>query len=666
LYIIEIFYIPKSEYLDWMRIQRSAVSTTVVAAVVVVILVVAGAAYFFVLYPSSGTPTSQTSSTTSSTSSVQAPASITVDEIPSAVSVDPSSSFDVPGGELLQNVYQGLVFYNGQSGSSFVGVLAKNWTSSSSGLNYTFNLWPFEAFSDGTPLNASTIWYSVYRTMVLNLGISSYISQVLAVSGGLGFKGEVSPGTLGTIKLPFGAEQALAAGGYTFSSTNQTLAYQQASDDLAAILSHFNAANSTLQTIMAYPNQAVSVSGTDTVKINLDFAYADFLQVISGGLGDAIDPVFVDANGGVKIDTANSYLTTHALGSGPYVLSTPIGGSSVVLNANPTYWASKVPASERSVWLALPAIKTVVIDYQANEAVRVSDIQAGNVQISQVEIPDLHEVNNYQGITIHNWGPTPTIDFLAIDAYQYPYNITNVRLALEYGVNATQIQNDVYAGYSTSYVGPLDPAMAYYNSSIAGYTPNANEAIKLLTQAGFTLTLGNGTVVNNGGTAFPALNLVFTTGSSADQEEATIIQTQLAAIGIKVNLAPEAFATIIEDELNPATSSNYPAFQIAANSVVFVGPSDPSAYLGNCPARCHHGDPAYYNNTQIIQLIFDAIHTSNPTLLQNYYNNMTNIYKQSAQYVWLDDFSAYTVASSSLQGFAWNAALLGTFYATLT
>jgi peptide/nickel transport system substrate-binding protein len=99
--------------------------------------------------------------------------------------------------------------------------------------------------------------------------------------------------------------------------------------------------------------------------------------------------------------------------------------------------------------------------------------------------------------------------------------------------------------------------------------------------------------------------------------------------------------------------------------VVFVGPSDPSAYLGNCPARCHHGDPAYFNNTQVVQLINEAIHTSNPTLLQQYYNNMTNIYKQQAQYVWLDDFTAYTVASSSLHGFAWNAALLGTFYATL-
>ncbi len=640
-----------------MRDRRNGVGRVAIAVAVIVILVVAGAAYYFVAFPSSHS--------TSSSSAVQAPSSITVDEIPAPVSVDPASSYDVPGGEIMQNVYQGLVFYNGESGSSFVGVLAANWTSSSSGLNYTFNLWPFETFSNGTPLNASTIWYSFYRTMILNLGISSYVSQVLAINGGAGFTGNVTSTTKGNIRLPFGAEQALAAAGYTFSS-NQLTADQQAAVDLASILSNFNAANSTIQTVMSYPQQAVSVSGPDQVKINLDFPYADFLQVISGGLGDAVDPAFVDAHGGVQIDKANSYTTSNALGSGPYMLTTALGGSNVVLQANPNYWASKVPGSERSVWLTPPSIKTVVIDYQSSEATRVSDIQSGIAQISQVEIPDLHEVSNYPGITIHNWGPTPTIDFLAIDAYQYPYNITDVRLAIEYGVNATQIQRQVYAGYSQSYVGPLDPAMAYYNSTFPGYTYNPNMAISLLSQAGFKLTLQNGTVVNSGGKTLPSLNLIFTAGSAADQEEATVIQSQLAKIGVTVTLAPEAFTTIVEDELNSPSSPNYPAFQIAANSVVFVGPSDPSAYLGNCPARCHHGDPAYFNNTQVVQLINEAIHTSNPVLLQQYYNNMTNIYKQQAQYVWLDDFTAYTVASSSLQGFAWNAALLGNFYATLT
>ncbi|MDG6911003.1 MAG: ABC transporter substrate-binding protein [Nitrososphaerota archaeon] len=643
--------------MDWLRDRRNGVGRVAIAVAVIVILVVAGAAYYFVAFPSSHS--------TSSSSAVQAPSSITVDEIPAPVSVDPASSYDVPGGEIMQNVYQGLVFYNGESGSSFVGVLAANWTSSSSGLNYTFNLWPFETFSNGTPLNASTIWYSFYRTMILNLGISSYVSQVLAINGGAGFTGNVTSTTKGNIRLPFGAEQALAAAGYTFSS-NQLTADQQAAVDLASILSNFNAANSTIQTVMSYPQQAVSVSGPDQVKINLDFPYADFLQVISGGLGDAVDPAFVDAHGGVQIDKANSYTTSNALGSGPYMLTTALGGSNVVLQANPNYWASKVPGSERSVWLTPPSIKTVVIDYQSSEATRVSDIQSGIAQISQVEIPDLHEVSNYPGITIHNWGPTPTIDFLAIDAYQYPYNITDVRLAIEYGVNATQIQRQVYAGYSRSYVGPLDPAMAYYNSTFPGYTYNPNMAISLLSQAGFKLTLQNGTVVNSGGKTLPSLNLIFTAGSAADQEEATVIQSQLAKIGVTVTLAPEAFTTIVEDELNSPSSPNYPAFQIAANSVVFVGPSDPSAYLGNCPARCHHGDPAYFNNTQVVQLINEAIHTSNPVLLQQYYNNMTNIYKQQAQYVWLDDFTAYTVASSSLQGFAWNAALLGNFYATLT
>ncbi|MDG6993609.1 MAG: ABC transporter substrate-binding protein, partial [Nitrososphaerota archaeon] len=131
-----------------MRQRKSGIARAAVAVIVVAILVVAGAAYFFVVVP----PSHSSATTTTSSASVQAPGSITVDEIPAPVSVDPASSYDVPGGEIMQNVYQGLVFYNGRSGSSFVGVLAQTWTESN-GLNYTFNLYPAETFSNGTPLN---------------------------------------------------------------------------------------------------------------------------------------------------------------------------------------------------------------------------------------------------------------------------------------------------------------------------------------------------------------------------------------------------------------------------------------------------------------------------------------------------------------------------------
>ncbi|TRM89500.1 ABC transporter substrate-binding protein, partial [Sulfolobus sp. A20-N-G8] len=492
-----------------------------IIAIIVIIIVIIGAIVGILLISNHSktnlvtTVSSTTSMTSIPTSSstipiatnVSVPSSITVEEAAAPVSVDPATSYDIAGGEIIQNVYQTLVFYNGTNTSSFIGVLAENWTVLNNGTTYVFHLWPFIKFSDGSPLNATDVWFSIYRTMLIDLGISIYVSQGLAVNNGVGFVGTLPNGKTGTIMLPNGIVQAFENAGYSFSS-NQTIAMEQAAYDLAYILSHFNVSNQTIQKIMSYPHQAVVVLNPYTVEFNLDYPYSAFLAAISTSAGAIVDPVFVDEHGGVQIDSPNTYLSTHALGSGPYVLETPIGGSYVILNASPNYWASQIPKNMVNPMLETPKIKTIIIDYQTNEAVRILDLQQGKAQISQVDVIQLPELIGSSGLstlqsevskgiypvvftsgntTIYVWGPSAQIDFLAIDAYQYPFNITAVRLAIAHAIDPTVIQQQVYKGFAVSYVGPNDPALPYYNSSIQGYTYNPSLAIKLLTQAGFKL-----------------------------------------------------------------------------------------------------------------------------------------------------------------------------------
>ncbi|QXJ30985.1 ABC transporter substrate-binding protein [Saccharolobus shibatae] len=677
----------------------TGLSRTLIAIIVVVIVVI-GIAVGILLanHPSSNnisttttsssilstTTSSSTSSSTSPLTSVSTPSGITVEEAAAPVSVDPASSYDIAGGEIIQNVYQTLVFYNGTNTSSFIGVLAENWTVENNGTTYIFHLWPFITFSNGNPLNATDVWFSIYRTMLINLGISIYTSQALAVNNGLGFVGKLPNGKYGTIMLPNGVLQALEYAGYNFSS-NKTIAMEQAAYDLAYILSHFNVSNATIQKVMSYPHQAVVVIDPYTVEFNLDYPYSAFLAALSTSTGAIVDPVFVDENGGVQIDTSNTYLSTHALGSGPYVLETPIGGSYVVLNASPNYWASKVPTKDLNPMLETPKIKTIIIDYQTNEAVRILDLQQGKAQISQIDVINLQELigssaaqqlqNLINGktfpstytsgnVTIYIWGPSAQIDFLAIDAYQYPFNITAVRLAIAHAINPVQIQQQVYKGFAINYVGPLDPSLPYYNSSIIGYTYNPSLSIQLLEEAGFKLTLPNGTIVNPNGKPFPTITLTYQTGSTALQDEALLIQQQLAQIGITVQLNPESAVTIVESYLNPPNSSAYPAFQLAGNFPPVLSPIDPVIYLLS-QARLHHGNPAFVDNNTINQLIVEAVRTSNPQQLQHIYNQITLLTLAQAQYVWLDDFLAYTVASSSIHGFWYSPGLDGLFYADL-
>ncbi|MEM3265366.1 MAG: hypothetical protein QXH07_05380 [Thermoplasmata archaeon] len=53
-------------------------------------------------------------------------------------SLDPAVTYSTPGWEIMNQIYQGLVAPNGTSYTTYIGVLAKNWTISPNGMNYTF------------------------------------------------------------------------------------------------------------------------------------------------------------------------------------------------------------------------------------------------------------------------------------------------------------------------------------------------------------------------------------------------------------------------------------------------------------------------------------------------------------------------------------------------
>jgi len=99
-----------------VRSSRSALSRTVTVLIVIAILVVAAGAVYFVSTGMSKT-TQQTSARTS----------LTVEEEDQPDSLDPAVTYVTPGWEVVDQVYQGLITYNGSSITQYEGVLAKSW-----------------------------------------------------------------------------------------------------------------------------------------------------------------------------------------------------------------------------------------------------------------------------------------------------------------------------------------------------------------------------------------------------------------------------------------------------------------------------------------------------------------------------------------------------------
>lgn len=85
-------------------------------------------------------------------------------------SLDPAYAYDTASGEIIQAVYENLIFYDGASTTKFVPMLATEWTVSSDGRTYRFKIREGVKFHNGSDLTPEDVEYSFERGMVQDYG----------------------------------------------------------------------------------------------------------------------------------------------------------------------------------------------------------------------------------------------------------------------------------------------------------------------------------------------------------------------------------------------------------------------------------------------------------------------------------------------------------------
>jgi len=463
--------------------------------------------------------------------------------------LDPASGFFATDVPIFDALYQELVEYNGAS-NNVVPVLAKSVTNVSD-QNYTFTMRNYVNFTNGEPVNASDVWFSIYRAIVMGQGpaASDYPGILFNAT---------NYATTG-IALPWGLRSALTNAGYNVTGSNMTENYTLAANVLDNILSNFNY-NASDMKVMEYPDQAISLQSGNQyiVTIKAMHVYPFLLKDLAEWWGSVIYPGQVDANGGVIYNTQNSYLNLHgAIGTGPYMIkSVGAGLSTIVIVSTPNYWAtnhSSVPA------VAQPAhIPEIVIDYGLSHTDRLEDFDRNTSMISEVGpssfksmIDGFYNSSEANGNLVVS-GPTVGAFYISMNMEMNYTNNVHFRRAIIDANNYTA-QTDVYAnnynGSPEAYneLGPLSPSFGpnYYNpTNLPLQSMNLTRAIQNLTLAGkeenFYVKLQNGSEIGN--TSNPSAtdlsSHTFTiTGISpptaVETAQVTIAISSFAAIGLK-------------------------------------------------------------------------------------------------------------------------------------
>ena len=235
-------------------------------------------------------------------------------------------------------------------------------------------------------------------------------------------------------------------------------------------------------------------------------------------------------------DITKSPLSRHPIGTGPYRFVKWLPGQEIVLRANPDYFKGE-PYIHRVVYRIIPDPSTMFLELESGEL-------------------------DYMGLTPLQYSrQTDTLAFKRrYKKYRYPafaytylgYNLRRpmfqdkrVRQAISYAINKREIIEGVLLGLGQKATGPYKPGSWPYDPNVRRYPYNPQKARKLLAEAGWKDTDGDG-ILDKDGKPF-SFTIITNQGNDQRIETGEIIQRRLREVGIDVHLRVIEWATFLKD-----------------------------------------------------------------------------------------------------------------------
>lgn len=531
---------------------------------------------------------------------------IVIEQAVGAETLDPADASTAQSQEATQQVYQALVAFSNNSTEKFIPLLAQNYLISPDGLTYTFNIRKNITFSNGDPLNAYVFWYSIYRSAIMLQSQASLITAALDTTG-------VTAGMLNQ---------------YTSIPPSQSLIQ-----------------------IMRNPALAISVTAPYTLVFHLHRPFAPLMAMLTQPPAYAVDPVVVYRNGGIQAGNPNSWMNSHAVGTGPFVITRHEANTVTIYDKNPKYWGGADGIQ------LMPYLDRVISKVVPDSLTRLQDVELGSAQLAYIDFSLTPQVKDKPQLQIVKTTGQPTIHNLALDTQKFPLNNVLIRKAIAHAIKITDILK-LYQGFAGQFVGPVPKGVLGYSIELNPYNYNASLAKQLLAQSG-----------HPDGKGLPTLSLLFAVDRPPSPEGSQIIQANLADIGLKINLKG------VTGHQKNAILSNTKPNNLSYPDMVYAPWQwfpDPWAFANWWIGPANYGlsNIPWYNNTQVNMLLKKADMTNDPQQRAMMYRDIGKIVYEDVPFVWLAQFNTAflqgaLISNIKLKGFISNPYYNGLDFSTV-
>ncbi|MGD9607801.1 MAG: peptide-binding protein [Desulfovibrionaceae bacterium] len=332
-------------------------------------------------------------------------------------------------------------------------------------------------------------------------------------------------------------------------------------------------------------------------------------------------------------DLMNTRYAREPVGAGPYKLVSWEPGRRVVLAANPDYFEGR-PYIDQVVFRIIPDTSTMFLE-----------LKAGGLDL--MDLTPQQYLYQTKGPTWEaDWQKFKYLDF----AYTYlAYNLgrplfadVRVRQALARAINKQDIIKGALLGLGMPTTGPYKPGTWVYDTTIKDYAYDPAAAKAELAAAGWADRNGDGILEDASGRPF-VFTILTNQGNEQRVKAATIIQSELAAIGIKVDIRTVEWASFIKEFVE---KGNFDALILG-----WTITQDPDAYDVWHSSRAVPGGLNFigYKNPEVDALLERGRHTVDQAARKKIYDAFQQILHRDQPYLFLYAPYALPILSARIQ-----------------